>query len=508
MIVAPVLLTQAQSTSSNDANSAADAAIDAKLSALTQSLDQTRAELAESRQEIRQLRDLLETVSQRLGPGATADVSQTPPASSQAAVASGSSTVQTQPSQPAPAAISQDDWNILNAHVEELTQTRVESGSKFPLRLSGLFLMNTIVNSGRVDNFDLPTIALSRASGSPTGSTGFSLRQSIIGIEGTGPTILHASTFADVQTDFFGGASSGYGASGSGLVRLRLARARADWQHTSIIGGLDTPFFSPDSPTSYLTVAEPAFSAAGNLWAWSPAVRIEQRIDTRATQFRAEAGVVDVPGYAASATGARIPTPGEFSRQPAYALRLSANGRDPDRPRSIGLAGISLTQRFPGAASIAGGGGMADWRIPVIARVEFSGEIFAGKGLDGFGAAPAPPVTSTDYTQYITSSAAALARIRMFGGWSQLKLRVNARSEVNFVAGGVTRASAAFRTAAQNDSIVQALAFKNESLMFNYVYRPRSDLLFSAEYRRLRTYSLPDSTAGAGETGLTAGFVF
>ena len=397
---------------------------------------------------------------------------------------------------------------MLNSQVAQLRQTRVESGSRFPLRLSGMFLMNTIVNSGLVDNFDVPTIAINGNSASSGGSTGVSLRQSIIGLEGTGPRFLGAATSGDVQADFFGGSPGGYGASVSGVMRLRLARMRADWAHTSIIGGLDTPFFSPESPTSYLSVAEPEFSGAGNLWAWSPQLRVEQRFDTRLTELRAEAGIIDPPSYVNSVGQLRVPSPGEGSRQPAYALRISVNGRDADRPVSVGVAGIYLRQHYFAAGTITGGGGELDWRLPIFARAEFSGEMFAGKGLDGFGAAPVPVVTQQNYVQYITSSAPLLTRIGMYGGWSQFTFQVNSRGEFNVAAGGAARDAADFRQAAGADSIVQGLGFKNESLMFNYVYRPRSDLVFSAEYRRLRTYQISGTRASAGQTGVTAGFIF
>ncbi|MGH9573819.1 MAG: type IV pilus assembly protein FimV [Candidatus Acidiferrales bacterium] len=484
------------------AKGADEGSVEAKVQVLSASLDETRQELAESRQEIKQLRVLLEQLSQRLG--GQPDTAAAPVASDQKTfVADVSSDDAQTPSAATPAKITQDDWDILNSRLQQLTQTRVESGSKFSLKLSGMFLLNTIINSGRVDNFDLPRVAISGTT--PFGSTGFSLRQSVIGIEGNGPQIVGAKTSADIQGDVWGGL--GYGESVSGIMRLRLARMRMDWAHTSIIGGLDTPFFSPDSPTSYLTVAEPGFSAAGNLWTWAAQLRVEQRFDAKISQFRAEAGILGIPSYVPSLSGNRVPSPNESSRQPVYAVRLSANGRDDSHPYSVGVAGIYLRQRFPGPTTITGGGGMIDWNIPLFSRLEVSGEMFAGKGLDGFGAVPAPVVAQTDYTEYITNSAAALAGIPSFGGWSQLKFRINSRDEINLAFGGVGRKSSDFQEAALNDPVLQNLAFKNGSLVINYIFRPRSDLVFSAEYRRLQTYRI-SGQANAGETGLTAGFLF
>lgn len=483
---------------------AVGSSIEAKIDALSASLEQTRAELTESREEIRQLRAVLEQLSQKLNAAAPPTPIVTA-SSLRTNLPVVDADPQAETSGP-PARISQDDWDVLNSRMQQQQQIKVESASKFPLRLSGMFLLNSVFDSGRVDNVDVPTIAVPGTTS--FGSMAFSVRQSIIGIEGTGPHIIGADTSADLQADFFGGVTSGYGASGSGLMRLRLARMRVDWEHTSLIGGLDTPFFSPNSPTSYLTVAEPGFSSSGNLWTWSPQIRVEQRFDAGAAQLRVEAGILDAPSYLPSFSGNRLPNPSEASRQPAYAMRLSANGRDASRPKSVGLAGIVLSQRFPGAVIVTGGGAMFDWNLSILPRIEFSGELFAGKGLDGFGGAPIPAITERDYTQYITSTASALARVPSFGGWTQLKLRLNSSNEINAGFGAVGRNTADFRQAAQSDSILQSLAFKNGSLAINYVFRPRSDLIFSAEYRRLRTYQISGSPAGAGQTGLTAGFIF
>jgi hypothetical protein len=512
LVFAFSISTPAQSKSS-PSQTDADASIETKISALSSSLDETRTELAESREEIKQLRAVLEKVSQKLNTTGMAAATEQTAVLTPAQAASADDQAETAGPQTGTgaarrtqAAISQDDWDVINSRVDQLLQTKVESGSKFPLRLSGMFLLNSIVTSGRVDDFDLPTTAVQGTT--PGGSTGFSLRQSIIGVEGHGPEILGAATSGDVQADFYGGMPYGYEASASGLMRLRMARLRMDWKNTSIIGGLDTPFFSPDSPTSYLTVAAPSFSGAGNLWTWSAGVRVEQRFNTRLSQFRAEVGLLDNPSYVMPTSGARLPTFAEASRKPAYVVRLSANGGSDDRPYSLGVSGIYLTERFPGAVKISGGGGSVDWKFPLIPHTELSGEVFAGKGLDGFGALPVPVITTTNYTQYITQTATYLARIGEYGGWSQLKFRANSRNEFNFVAGGGSRDSGAFRQSAATDSIVGGLAFKNESVMVNYVYRPRSDLVFSGEYRRLRTYLISGTTVGAGETGISAGFIF
>ena len=48
----------------------------------------------------------------------------------------------------------------MNDKIIEQSQTKVESGSKYRVRLSGLVLLNTAVTRGSVDNLDIPQIAV------------------------------------------------------------------------------------------------------------------------------------------------------------------------------------------------------------------------------------------------------------------------------------------------------------------------------------------------------------
>src|SRR5258708_15473010 len=105
--------------------------LNGKIELLTRSLEQTQTELARSRCEIEQLRAMLGEVLKRMdataaltpeGPNARAGVAAGPTGAETTATAS---------------QISQDDWDVLNARVDEQRQTKVESGSKFRLKLSG-----------------------------------------------------------------------------------------------------------------------------------------------------------------------------------------------------------------------------------------------------------------------------------------------------------------------------------------------------------------------------------
>src|SRR5271154_622561 len=502
LLACPAALAQSQTTAAVPAE---QPEIASKIDRLTKSLEQTQVELAESRTEIEQLRAALQEVLTRMNAMA--------PRPTDAAARMGSEAVTVQPGGPPPQAeeahggtaqISQDDCDILNARVEEQRQSKVESGSKYRLKLSGIALFNAFGNFGQVDNTDLPSIAIPKIPDYSGGSVGASVRQSIIGLTAVGPVLFGARTSADLQMDFFGGLPSGYGANSSGLAEIRLARIRFDWKNTSAVAGLDYPFFSPNTPTTYMTFVVPGFASAGNLWTWTPTIRVEQRFAGALSPFKIEAGFLDpssTTNYAAN-TNVLIPSGTENSRQPTYALRLSASTKSEDNPAVIGVSGVYSPQKFVGNYEVAGWAGTLDWKIPLFPRTQLTGEFFTGRGLDGFGGLPLSPLKPVDPAYYAAVTAPELATLGVIGGWSQFKIKVDARNEFNIAAGTGGRNSTQLREAAMSNSFLMSVPARNDMLFANYIFRPRSDLLFSAEYRRLRTYEVTGSPNTAGQIGL------
>jgi hypothetical protein len=495
-LLAGVQTAHAQSSSA-PAQAGNQADLDAKLRALTDSLEQTRVELSESRAEIRELRGMLEQVLKKQG-GQPVTAASAAPQPMQDTTSTG---------EERPAQIGQDDWQIANARVAELEQDKVGSASRYRIKLSGLVLLNLSGVSGQVDNTDVPSVATPPPPGAAPGSVGASLRQTILGLSGLGPEVFGANTNANVQMDFFGGLPAGYGSETSGLMRLRVARIRFDWTNTSVVGGLDVPFFSPNTPTTYLTVAEPAFAASGNLWAWAPTIRVEHRFDTSFSQIKVEAGFIDVPVYSDQGAEERTPSPGESSRQPTYAIRVSANGRDENLPMSFGVSGIFSPQTYPGNSRVSGWGTAGDWKFPILRRLELSGQMFVGRGLDGFGGVPTIPAAA-EYYDFGVPVTSTLEQITIFGGWAQLKYKLNSRSEFNVAAGMGGRNSSEMRQLGDVNSQVSYLSPRNQMFLANYIFRPRSNLLLSPEFRRLRTYPVTGTPAIANQFGLSAGYLF
>src|SRR3954447_15224935 len=86
-----------------------------------------------------------------------------------------------------PIAELKEEQQVTAAKVNEQDQTKVASGSKYRVRLSGMALFNLFSTSGAADNIDVPWIAHPRAASDSGGSFGATLRQSQLTVEVFGP---------------------------------------------------------------------------------------------------------------------------------------------------------------------------------------------------------------------------------------------------------------------------------------------------------------------------------
>ena len=327
--------------------------LEQKVETISAALAATYQQLQQSQQEIEQLREELAQIKKQL-----ALVQPVPAESSSTGNAIDAA-------KDAAAAIEalQEQQQTLEAQVKLHDQTKVESSSKYPLRVSGLILFNSFINRGTVDNTDLPEVALNnQANTTGNGSAGASFRQTILGLEGHGPRIAGARTSANVDLDFFDGlAYTSYGTS-AGLVRLRTASINLDWANDSIQAGMVAPLISPLSPSSYATVAVPALGGAGNLWAWSPQLRYTHQIPLQSgRRLQLEFGLWDPPaaGYSTSEI-VRSPSPGEASKQPGYESRVSYGTFAGEHPLQIGLSGYYSRQSYSGNESVDSWAGTTD----------------------------------------------------------------------------------------------------------------------------------------------------
>lgn len=463
---------------------------------LRTAVSEIKSEAAEYRAENQELRKELETL--RVG----ASTEPIKPAETMSA---------TGPAE-APKAIEQrvssleENAQLTQSQLRTLYQTKVEGASKYRVRLSGLVLLNLFHNRGTVDNQDVPTWATPIGPYGSASAFGATLRQSELGLEVFGPTIAGAKTSGNVQMDFGGGFPAGaLDGINTGIVRLRTADVRFDWQNTSIIAGQDNLFISPNSPDSLASLLVPSLGYSGNLWAWTPQLRVEHRFNLSEKQNISVAGgildnVTGEPSYGSR----RLPQAGEASGQPAYGVRTAWNANVNGRPLAIGASGYYSRQNWGFDWKVDGWAATADWSVPLPSRFQLSGEIYRGRAIGGLGGAigqsvlfggnPADPLSD-------------FRPVNAVGGWSDIKFSATSRLEFNGAFGIDNPFARDVLAFAAPVGIYSSVLTGNRSEMVNFIYRPRSDLLLSGEYRHLRTSQI-GNYYNADHVNLTMGVLF
>jgi len=476
-------------------------------------VEQMRAESAESRAEMRQLRlDLQSTRALLEHPAAL-------PGNESATTASPTTNASAAPvsSTASPSSIAtpledrvqklEESTSLIGSKVDEQYQTKVETASKYRARLHGIILMNAFRNVGNSENLDFPAYAEPVPGFAPKATLGATLRQTEIGLEIFGPSIAGAHTSADVQFDFSGGFPATGNGVDFGVVRLQTASMRFDWEHTSIVAGQDSLFISPLSPTSFASLATPTFAFSGNLWAWTPQLRVEHRFSLPDQQnISIQAGVLDNLDWETPYNSFyRSAQAGELSGQPAYALRTAWSQSLQDHPLTLGVAGYYGRQNWLWGRFTDAWAAMADWQIPMGARLALSGELYRGSGIGGLGGAIG---TSIVYGGDPHAPFTPVRGVDTAGGWTQLKFQATPKIEFNGVIALDDALTSNIRGFAVDANNFGPILGRNRGALGNVIFRPRSDLVLSAELRRLRTFPVYQNSSVTNQVNLSVGILF
>ena len=463
-------------------------------------VQQLKQETTASRAEITKLRQELE--SDRVGGSAQSASRSGQPAS--APVGDASQQVDVRVGQ------LEEEQQVLSGKVDEQYQTKVESASKYRVRFSGIALFNLFSNQGTVDNIDVPALADQRSGLNSSGSFGGTLRQSIFGFEVFGPQLMGARTSGSVNFDVGGGFPNISNGVNSGLVRLRTATMRLDWKNTDVVVGQDQIFFSPNSPTSFASLIVPALAYSGVLWAWTPQMRVEHRIAiSEKSTFTVQGGILDnltgEPPYNNSYTWYRAPQAGERARQPAYAARIAYSHPLFGHTFTIATAGYYSRQNYGYGRYVNGYAAMADWNLPLDRWFMLSGSFYRGQAIGGLGGGIGRSVL---WNGPLIDPSSTVLPLNAVGGWAQLKYRPTAKLEFNAAFGQDNPFAGDVRTFQDAGSYGDPTLTRNQGAFGNVIYRPRSDLLFSLEYRRLKTFTIYEDNATAGQVNLGMGILF
>ena len=478
--------------------------LNAQLKELKAEQESSQAESAALRKELEIAKSQLAALTPRPVSPATPEAAATPPVEAAA-------TPQT-----AEERLSrlEENQQLADSKAAEQSQTKVESASKYRLRLSGIVLLNTYFDRGRVDNQDFPQLALAPFVPVPggtafdsSGTFGASLRQSQVGVQAFGPDILGAHTSADIKFDFAGGFPLTPNGVSSGIARLRTGTIRFDWANTSVIAGQDTLFISPLSPTSIATLATPPLSYAGNLWAWTPQIRVEHNFKiSDSSSILLQGGILDsFSGDVPFTEYTRSSTWGEDSGQPAYAARVSLKHRVFDQDFIFGVGGYYGRQTWGFDRHVDGWASTFDLLLPLGHRFEFKGQFYRGKAVGGLGGGIEQSVL---WNGSLLDPATSVYGVDSMGGWAQLKFKPTLKFEINGALGIDNPFAEDLRGFTGNTTYNGQLFSKNLSPFVNFIYQPRSDVVFSLEYRRIKSFSFDSTPNAANQVNLSVGYIF
>jgi len=467
---------------------------------------QSRTEISELKQQLRDARQKLESMELLLKTtteGLQADIDKKP-----LQVPRTDSQPTNDEQQEQQARKLQEDQQLLAAKVDEQYQTKVESGSKYRLRLSGMLLANFFSNKGNVEHIETPAVALPRGPADPAGSFGGSIRQSQVGFEAYGPTVGGARTQGNLVLDLFGEFSDTVNGFSTGTLRLRTGTVRLDWARTSVIIGQDELFFSPVYPTSFASVSTPPLAYSGNLYGWIPQARIENRVaSSENSSVVLSAGVLDpLSGEVPDNEFLRTAGAGESVRLPAYGSGLAWNWKLFGQPFTLGAGGYYSRQNWGFNRNVNGWAGTVDWNIPMGEFLSLSGKFYNGQAIGGLGAGIGRSVL---FSGPANSPVVRVKGLHSTGGWAQVKFRPIPKLEFNTAAGQDSVDSADVRGFPVGPpSYFGPNLTRNRSGFANFIYRPRSNLLFSTEFRTLRTFSIDGTSQTANQLNFITAVFF
>lgn len=387
--------------------------------------------------------------------------------------------------------------DVHTAQISQHAQTKVESASKYRVKLHGLLIANTYLNTNDSSLDDVPLFAELPGTISHRNNLGATLRQSRIGLTLDGPNIGeklgNARMSAEAEFDFWAGANTEV----LGQFRIITASARLDWEKTSFIVGQRPLLISPRNPTSYAALWFAPLHQAGNLWQWRPQIMVEHRIKTgENSELQLQGGII--APFGESVRGQVIEGGAGYQSRLVWSHRL-----ENERNIEFGFGGYFHRRPFPLGRHVNSFAFTTDWQIPLGNRFEISGETYMGRALGISESAGFLNDRHYAITDSLNNPAARIRGVLTNGGWAQLNFNARNDLEMNLAYGQDDPRNQDIRFGV----FAPAIRFKNQAAFANIIYTLRQNFLIALEYRRHWTnYSTSRQTAG--HYNLAFGYTF
>lgn len=374
----------------------------------------------------------------------------------------------------------------------------------------GTIYFNAFGNSGGTNNADVPLFATPTGAGNVSAS----VRQTRLGMRVEGAKVGNARLTAILEADFFGGFPSVGIGENFGIVRLRLANARLDWEKTSVTAGQDWMVFAPVNPTSIAAAAIPQMAAAGNPWARMPQVKIERKLNKNFTWT----GAILAPqtgDYPTASTFFLQPTSGAASRIPFLQSRISFADKNffgTGKAGSIGLsAHYGRSRIFTGATNVRhdvdSAGVALDWNVPFSKQLNLAGEAFFGRNLGGFQAGVFQGINSDfAYRNGSLTIPGGVRGVGTRGGWTQLGFTPNIWKNRFSILGSIGLDDP------RDEDLVSVtrrdFRTRNLAYAFDLIYKFTPQLQIGTEFRRFETNYVLSGRQNSNHVNLGAAYSF
>jgi uncharacterized coiled-coil protein SlyX len=468
-----------------------------RVEALTAAVTQAQAQMEAYQKQIADLRLQLAALKEQM-----AAEKGTPPPPTQAEASNPNQAAEASPAAPATLDEIREKQSIEESQIATHEVSKVETESKYPLKVSGLLLLNGFVNTRQVDVSAAPAYAIPGS-----GSTGLSVRQTVLGLDARGPHLFSATSRADLRADFFAGSTlSNYAA--AGVLRLRTAHAALDWKNAEAFFALDRSILEPNEPSSLVAIGQPELAWAGNLWAWNPQIGVSHKFAlSDASRIKAEAALIDTsdpPLPAAMNTNTPPVTETERSRWPGTEARIAFEHGATGVGAVLGVGGYFSPHRTGDGSTFDAWAGTMDLRLPLSKYFEMTANAYRGQALAGLGGGG-----YVNYVELYEGSNEYASALDDVGGWAQLKARAGQRLEMNAGLGSDNPFAKEIQAAlaVPGGGSYYGLA-RNRAVYSNVIYSPSAYLLFSLEYRRLWTNYSTGPTNFSDVIGIGAGYRF
>ena len=374
----------------------------------------------------------------------------------------------------------------------------------------GTIYFNAFSNSSGTNNADVPLFATPG-----DGNISFTARQTRLGLRLEGPEVASGKLTALVESDFFGGYPSiGVGET-FGVVRLRLAYARLQWQQTGVLVGQDWTIFAPNNPVSIASAAIPQLVTAGNLWMRLPQVRIEHKGGTD-VKWMAQAAVL-MPGTGDFPAGNLSPFllqpgAGARARLPYFQGRFSLSQENWLGLEAAATLGVSANYGRARITTPTGDhesdsvGAALDWSLPLAPRLSLLGEAFFGRNLAGFQGG----IFQSINADFAHGNAGVLVPggprpIGSRGGWAQLGFTPPSADRLTFyVSYGLDDP--------QDEDLVSIPArdwrTRNQVFSGSFLYKLSPQFSWGIEFRRFETHFMQSGRRSSNHINLVAAISF